>query len=668
MPSGVAIARRLARLEHPLVWIPLLLTALFAVLCFVNPSVIDGYAEALLVDYRFKVRNLFLPPRVPDEILIVTIDEKSLAAHGRWPWDRRLQASLIEHVFAGDPEAVAVDIFFPEPESPDSDRALAAVLAAHRDRLVVALGFEAQPGRAFDGEIPEPLYDLAIRKIENLRHLRTIDAFRVLMPPEPIGSSAAFGHVYTLPDRDGKLRWEALYLRYGDEYFPSLALQTARVALGVPAEQVRISGGLGVRIGERFVPTDEFGRVPVNYYGREGTIAHVSAADVLGGRVPGERFRGRVVFIGTSAIATYDLKSTPFSANMPGVEKNATVVANILQNRVAVRCPLALELLLILLIGVLVVWLGRKGKALQTVLVFSGLAFLVLAANQLVFSFWRVTCNLFYPLALVGAQGMLIISVRYLTEERKAREVRRIFSSYVTERVVNELIRNPGMTRLGGERRRITILFSDIRGFTTFSEAHAPEEVVAMLNEFLGAMTEVIFRWEGTLDKFVGDEIMAFWGSPLLQENHAELALRCALHMIRRLEELKEKWGSEGKARLDIGIGINSGEVLVGNIGAEGKKMEYTAIGDHVNLGARVESLTRRYNVPILITEFTFQEVRGLLGSGAIGHVSVEGLQQVIVKGREKPVRLYAVRSLAHGERSVLSECAEGGVVRMVEK
>ncbi len=178
-----------------------------------------------------------------------------------------------------------------------------------------------------------------------------------------------------------------------------------------------------------------------------------------------------------------------------------------------------------------------------------------------------------------------------------------MFSSYVTERIVNELIKNPDMAKLGGERREITLLFSDVRGFTSFSEKHTPEEVVSILNEYLGAMTGIVFKWEGTLDKFIGDAILAFWGAPMHQENHAELAVKCALEMVSTLRQLQQKWPSEGKPALDCGIGINTGEVIVGNIGAEGKKMDYTIIGDHVNLGSRIESLTRKYNVHILMTD-----------------------------------------------------------------
>ncbi len=224
------------------------------------------------------------------------------------------------------------------------------------------------------------------------------------------------------------------------------------------------------------------------------------------------------------------------------------------------------------------------------------------------------------------------------------------------------------MAKLGGERREITVLFSDVRGFTSFSEKHSPEEVVSMLNEYLGEMTDIVFKWEGTLDKFIGDAILAFWGAPMKQENHAELAVKCALHMVRRLEELQQKWQSEGKPVLDCGIGINTGVVLVGNIGAEGKKMDYTVIGDHVNLGSRVEGLTRKYNVHILMTEFTMNKIKDLISSGKLWRTEVTGIEKVIVKGKEMPVSIYEVKSTRPGSESKITEVAEEKVVTMKEK
>jgi adenylate cyclase len=229
------------------------------------------------------------------------------------------------------------------------------------------------------------------------------------------------------------------------------------------------------------------------------------------------------------------------------------------------------------------------------------------------------------------------------------------------------MIKNPEMARLGGEKREITVLFSDVKGFTTYSENHQPEEVVAILNEYLGEMTRIILNWEGILDKFIGDAIVVFWGAPMKQDDHALRAVRCALEMQERLGQLKAKWEGEGKEPLSSGIGLNSGEAIVGNIGAEGKKMDYTVIGDQVNLGARVEGLTRRYDVPILLTEYTVDRLRPGLLDGSLGGLEIRGIEKVIVKGKDRPVGIFTVSAGEANAQPVLDECPDR-IVRLTEK
>ena len=626
-------------------WAPLILCVALTLggilLAAVRPAAVEEYLETLLVDYRFRLRNRVSPPRPPDEVVIVAVDERSLAEHGRWPWTRALQARLIERILADDPGVVAVDILFPEPESEEADAALADVLARAGERVVVALGLEVEPGKVAEEEIDDVLFDQAVPVVKGLSDLQPVRASRALLPPPPIRDAARYGHVYSLPDRDGKTRWEGLYLEYGGEYFLSLAVQAARVMSGVTPGAVSIIGGEGLDLGGLRIPSDDYGRLHVNYAGREGTVPYVSATDVLAGLTPPGTFRGKAVFLGTSAIATYDLMSTPFSANAPGVEKNATVCMNILRRDFIRRAPRVVDLLVVLLSG-FAVGLCCSRLPAPRALVFSTLVLLLLlAGNQAAFMLFGIRSGLAYPLFTVLLAGGATFSFRFLVAEKRARAIRRLFSSYVTERVVGELVKRPDLAKLGGERKEVTLLFSDIRGFTTFSERNEPEYVVSMLNEYLAAMTDVVFHWEGTLDKFVGDEIVVFWGAPLPQEDHAERAVRCALHMTAKLQELQAKWRQDGRDVLDHGIGVNTGEVLVGNIGAEGKKMDYTVIGDHVNLGARTEGLTRKFDCHIVLTEFTVRRVQPLLDSSAFGHMELRALETVTVAGRRQTVQVF---------------------------
>jgi adenylate cyclase len=493
-------------------------------------------------------------------------------------------------------------------------------------------------------------------------------------------AAASLGHVYTLPDRDGVTRYEYLAVRYGDDrdYYPSLGLEVARIFLGIPRDHMSLTLGEGVRLDRTMIPTDQKARLLINYLGEEHSFQYVSATDVIHGRVPAGTFTGKAVFVGTSALATYDQKTTPFSANFPGVEKNATIAENIITQQFLEQSVYdkPLDLFLILLFGFGLGVTLPKLRALQGAALAGAIFFGYAATTQYLFVAEGLLLAVVFPLFTVALVFVSVTVLRFMTEEKKAKEVRAMFSSYVSPSIVEELIKDPDKAKLGGQRKELTMLFSDVKGFTTFCEQYPPEQVVPLLNEYLTAMTEVVFHWKGTLDKFVGDAVVAFWGAPLDQPNHVELALKCAMHMRRRLSELQEGWKARGLPMLDNGIGINTGEVLVGNIGAEGKKMDYTMIGDHVNLAARAEGLTRKFGVAIVITENTAGQLKGLLDRtqvtdklGRVGRVDLRRLATVKVKGKARPVAIYAMASRGHGEQSVVTEdAASAEIVEMSEK
>ncbi|HEY6012034.1 MAG TPA: adenylate/guanylate cyclase domain-containing protein, partial [Nitrospirota bacterium] len=433
--------------------------------------------------------------------------------------------------------------------------------------------------------------------------------------------------------------------KYGDELYPSLSLVTAARMLGRSPADIVVFAGSGVQIGETFIPVDPSGRMRIDYLGKDRTMRSLSAADVLSGAVLPEDLRDKAVLLGTSAISTFDFAVTPFSARMPGVEKNGTIVENILNRRFLRNVPVSVVLLVILATGLALSLLLARMRAVHG-LIFSFTLMAVFAAgNQYLFS-RGFYANFFYPFANMAIISVFAGSYKYLTEERKAKALKKMFSRYVSPKIVEELLKSPDLAKLGGYRREITVLFSDVRGFTAFSERREPEEVVEHLNEYLHEMTDIIFKWDGTLDKFVGDEIMAFWGAPLDQPNHAELAVKCALNMSDRLEALRDKWRAEGREPLDNGIGINTGDVLVGNIGSADKKMDYTIIGDHVNLGARVEALTRKYDSRVLITEFTYEKIRNLVEEGRLYRVDMKEMDTVKVKGKDIPIRIFSIQSV----------------------
>jgi adenylate cyclase len=622
-------------------------SALFLALLIVRPNAIEERIETLTLDYRFHLRNLISKPEQSGDVVIIAIDEKSLKEFGRWPWSRALMADLVKGITALEPKVLAVDIFFSEHESPEADKALGDALLTAKDKVVLALPFEVWVGKKNrEAEnIPDAIIDSAFLNVQESNNMFPVEADTILPTVPEILRNSLSGHVYSHPDYDGKYRWAILYLKYGDEFFPSLALQAARISLGLGPDKMAIAGDRGVALGDNvFIPSDRRGRTLINYLGREGTFRPISAADILHKKIRQEEIRNRTVFLGTTAIATYDLKNTPFSANMPGVEKNATVVENILHRNFLKKSAGYIEIIIIiitgLVTGLLLPRLSSLKGALLSFVFFSG----YLVAVQVLFTYANLWVNLIYPAANMMMIAVVVTVTKYFFEEKKSRQIRAMFSNYVSPKIVAELINNPEKAKLGGERKTVTILFADIIGFTSLSEQKQPEEVVEILNEYFKEMTEIIFKWDGTLDKFVGDEIMAFWGAPIDQPNHAEFAVRCALNMEARLCDLQYKWKLEEKSGLDCGIGINTGEVIIGNIGAAGKKMDYTVIGDNVNLAARIEKLTRAYNAKIIVSEFTVRDIEEGLKKGSFGHYHVKELDTVKVKGKEKEVKIFELK------------------------
>jgi len=634
--------------------IGILITFFFS-FCAINKLLPLERFELLLYDLRYQIRGKTIPHQ---DVVILAIDDKSIEKIGRWPWERSKMASLIDILHRMGAKVIFIDVIYSEPSKDDSILG-EAIKKAGNVLLPIVFDFKEEKREVKDEILLQNAYPM-VAEIGNFELFHPIAASNVLLPVKTFSSYAAsLGHINMIADRDGVLRWEMMAVEYNGEYYPSLTLQAARIFLGLPMESMTLIASTGIRLGENVIPTDFWNRALIPYYGPEKTFPHLSIVDLVENKIDPSLVKDKIVLIGATAVGIYDLRVTPASPAMPGVEKHANVISSILHKNYLQKTKTITNLFVIIVSGLLLSFLTIKVRAiLGAVLSFTMIA-LIYFVGYYIFFKKGLWIDLSYTSMSILSIFLVTTTYRYATEERYAKRIRTMFSSYVTEKIVNELIKNPQLARLGGERREMTVLFSDIRSFTTFSEKNAPEVVVAMLNEYLGEMTHVIFKWDGTLDKFVGDEIVAFWGAPMRQENHAELAVRCALNMVKRLEELQRKWQSEEKPILDSGIGLNTGEVLVGNVGAEGKKMDYTVIGDHVNLGARVESLTRRFNVPLLITEFTLNKIRDLIAARQIGHVLLKGKERVVVKGREKDVGLYEVHSLEHGLSSEISEIHE---------
>ena len=570
-------------------------------LYYTQNSFLEAF-EAKTYDLRFK--NLRGPVAPDPNIAIIAIDDKSIAELGRYPWSRDNYARLLDRLAAAKAKAVLFDVFFPERENTRNDRLFAAA-TKRAGNVALAVVFD------FDKE----------GKVKSIT--RSL--------PEIERGAIGIGHINQLPDDDGVIRRIPLLLEKDGKQIPSLGLMGAMLALG---EQEFTPGNFDIELGERRVPVDEGYRMWLNYVGGPGVYPRYSFVDIINGRVADSELSGKVLFLGATALGIYDMRVTPFHGNTPGVELHATVADNIISERYIRQGGLEalMDMVFIVLVGAVAYFLTTRLRLYGAIP-----AMIVLLSGYIWFTYYMFNAghwiNMIYP-AMSAIVALLVGgSFRYLVLERDAREMRSMFSSYLSPKLVARLEKDPEAARIGGDNKEVTVLFTDIKGFTSFSESHPPQEVVSRLNEYLGAMVQVIERHDGAIDKFIGDGIMAYWGAPLAQPDHARLAIACIKAINGRMKELEANWMAKGLEPFTIRGGVQSGEVVAGNVGLAGKKMEYTVIGDTVNQAARLESTAKYYGVNYLVGEETHKKTCENCG--------YRELDKIRVVGKQLPVTIY---------------------------
>jgi adenylate cyclase len=566
---------------------------------FALAAMLLGRAELMRVfelaslDARFRAEK---PANIDPRILIVAIDDSSIQQLGRWPWPREYHAALLQAINEYPPRALGFDILFTEPDEkhPEFDRAI--VELCRQMRRVV---FAAARDRDARGEY----------------ELRPFDA---------LAKAVTLGYANAPRDPDGVLR--RLPMR----------------VLGQP--------GFSAAVAEAAQPgasQDAAESLPIRFRGKLKDFRHVPAAEVLkslqqaaAGQTPSfalTNFLNSVVLVGLAATGT-DVAATPLDTNSPLVAVHANAINNLLRRDFLRKPPAVLEwtvaALLCGLLGVATaLWRPAASGALTAAAVagYAGAAFGLLSGANL----W---IELVGPITALVPTYAAVSAYRFFVEERDKRFIKKAFRHYLSEPIMEQILANPEMLKLGGERRLMTVLFSDVRGFTGFCEKNPPEKVVPLLNEILGALSATIKAHDGTLDKYIGDAIMAFWGAPVEQkQDHALRAVRCGLAMQAALRRIAQEKSALGLQALRMGVGINTGEMMVGNMGSA-ELFNYTVIGDEVNLGARLEAETRKWDADTIISESTYEQVK----DGVIA----ERLGEATVKGRAKPVTIYKVTGL----------------------
>ncbi len=478
-------------------------------------------------------------------------------------------------------------------------------------------------------------------------------------------AAASYGFIDINPDRDGTLRHALLIMRYRDQdFFPSLALQTIREYEQIPDQQIAAyiaeNGLERIQFGNHLLRPSRDGTAVINYVGPYQTYPHYSMWDVIRGSVAPATFKDKIVLFGATAKAIGDLRNTPYQGGEAymGVEVHANIIDNLLHSNERGRTFLTrgareemVDIGFILLFGLgMGVWFARVKPLYSTL----ALALVLTAFGWFVyfgFAHWGSWLSFVIPAGTLVANYAAITSFRMIFEEREKRKIRKTFSQYLSPGVIALIERDPQRyIRPGGETKDLTVMFSDIRDFTTLSEGLTADELVHLLNEYLGEMTDTLFRNMGTLDKYIGDAIMAFWGSPYPQDDHAFRACSCALQMLDALQQLNTKWEREGRKPISIGIGLNTGPVNVGNMGSA-KRLAWTVMGDNVNLASRLEGMTKQYRVRIVISEGTYRQIAD--------RFVCRDLDRIRVKGKLQPVAIYELLDV-HENRQQYEALLEG--------
>lgn len=615
------------------------LTLIFFGLILVFPNFFDDL-EAKGIDQYFRLRGAKTPQ---NPILLAVIDEKSLGKIGRWPWPRSQMARLTEKLNEAGVKAVGFDITFSETSIEDHILADSLQKVANK----TTLGFFFYPS-------PEEVLEAAPSQVEIHENERNIYPARLALSSKQLETSgrkvfgvqanvpaiaevspAHQGFFNVFPDPDGVIRNLPLVLYYKGNAYPSLALQMATLVEGFsPVPLYDGEGRLeGLSLGETKIPLQSNGELWINYLGGPKAFPHISIVDILQDRVGKDLLQDKIVLVGATAVGIYDMRVTPLSAATPGLEIQANVLDNILSSdfvRFDTSSHLA-SLILVLCLGLLLGLFLPRLRALPSLFLFSAILSVLWLTAYLLF----LKTGWLLLVVKPTLNGFLVFGTitiwRFFTEEKERRKIRKTFQYYLSPAVIKEALEHPERLKLGGERKTLTVLFSDIRDFTRKSEKLPPEKLVHLLNDYFTAMTEVVFKYEGTLDKFMGDAIMAIYGAPISQNDHALRAGLTALEMIQKLDENKAAWCAKyGLADFKIGIGIHTGEMAVGNMGSA-KRFNYTVIGDAVNLASRLETLTKEYQVPIIVSEDHYQLVKEKLSAKRLSEVQVKGKQQSTV-------------------------------------
>jgi adenylate cyclase len=627
----------------------LLLATVGVILSF---SILDGsgaleWLENRTADWRTVAA---LDPRGADrDIVIIDIDNASFreitSQIGRWPWTRQLWTQLLRYITPGKPRMVLFDVIFSGAE-PDADGGFAAAIQ-QAGNVILPFAFVSATVETDTQSAPPDKALVSVTGTGGHRELTksewVLNVPNTTLAPIIAGSGSTLGNA----DADGITRRLPLTLAYDGKNWATVWLAAAMKLNG--AKTAQFAGGQ-FRAGPIQLPVDAAGNYILRWHGNPQTAyqriplvqmvcsMQPEVCDAGVTRHPPEEFRNKIVFIGASAAGSYEVRPTAVSETAPGVFILTTALDNLRHNHAVTRTPPWFTIAVVLLLAALPAYsVGSSRSILAPLLTTLGATALYGGACFLLYSMRSLWLPMTAPLLSGAVSFSASTVVRYFTVDRELSRTRGTLERYVSPQLVRYVMDRLETFRFDGEKRRLTIFFSDVRGFTTLTEKSDPVVLLKQLNEYLEAMTDIIFRHDGIVDKFIGDGIMAHWGAFTPERPNALLAAQASLEMMEKLQQLNRQWEAEGRPMLDIGIGLNTAEVIFGNVGT-GKKVDFTAIGDGVNLAARLESANKEYQTHIIISDATRQE----LGDAA----EVRALGSIVVKGKTVGVEIFELNAL----------------------
>ena len=617
--------------------------------------------DFLFFDTRFNASSSFSGAQDDaPHIVILDIDEQSLAAEGRWPWSRYKLAELVRLLAEYGAVVVAFDVVFSEPERnpvtetanrlnehqvdwvpPEEWKSITdgdVNFAGALPETDVVLGYFFQDDATVQGgQLPEPVYSLDGDALHRMVSITRVGYSANL--PEFQKAAAGGGFVSVFTDPDGVIRRSPLVIRYGNDLYPSLALSTVMTYLfadnaGISTTNLGAVDVLtGITVGGQFARTDANGQVIVPYAGPRESFTYLSATDVLRKKADASLLEGSVVLVGTSAIGLADLRATPVGTQFPGVEVHANIIRSLLSGDFPYRpeWEAGATLTTLVLIGILLSLVLPKLGPVAALITSAVTLGVVIAGNFYLWDQYHLDLPVAAIILLVLTLTLLNLGYGYLRENASRRLLKGMFNQYVPEAHIERMLEDPDAYHFLGESKEMTVLFSDIRSFTSISENLSAADLKNLLNRYFTPVTKVIFDHDGTIDKYVGDMVMAFWGAPVSDEAHAQKAVKAALKMQDITRQLRKEFADEGMPEIHIGVGLNTGVMNVGDMGSSYRRA-YTVLGDAVNLGSRLESITKFYNAEILTSEETMKQSPDVL---------FRYVDLIQVKGKEEPVAVY---------------------------